>query len=113
MVCCKTLSNDERGLFEGLDGLRKDTWPHRRGSYYQRTIGQGIGQVFKFLGAGKERRGSDGGTRFAEGYGIRINDAQVSETEIAHDASHGADIQGIARRDKNHHQVVELYGTRH
>ncbi len=45
--------------------------------------------------------GAHGGTGFLESHLVRVHETKIGEAEIAHGASGGADVQGIARRDEN------------
>ena len=48
------------------------------------------------------------GTCFAEGQLIGIHDAKMEEAKVAHGAGGGANVEWIARLDKDDAQVVEL-----
>jgi len=72
------------------------------------AIRNGFGNGFELFSAVKQWRGANGGTRFAEGQLVGIHDAKMKETEVAHGASGGANVERIAGLDEDDAQVVEL-----
>jgi len=57
--------------------------------------------VFELFGTGEQRCGADGGTRLAKSQFIRVHHAKMEESEVAHGAGGGADVEGIARTDED------------
>ena len=80
----------------------------RRGSHDQSAIGHGLTDGGEYARVGEEFGGANRGARFAEGWLIRIDETKVEETEVAHRASGGADVEGIARGDENDAEMVEV-----
>src|SRR5262249_31000854 len=56
----------------------------------------------------QERGGAYGGHRFAEGFFVRIDEAQIEDTKIAHRACGGTDVERIARADEYDAEVFEV-----
>jgi hypothetical protein len=82
--------------------------PNRRSSHDQIAIGHSLTDGGEYARVGEEFGGADGGARFAEGWLIGIDETEVEETEVAHRASGGADVEGVARSDENDAEMVEV-----
>ena len=65
------------------------------------AVRDGSGDSLKLFGAGEKWRGADSGTRFAKGQVIRVHNAKMEETEVAHGAGGGADVERVARVDED------------
>ena len=76
------------------------------GSDDQCAIRYGFGDSLELFGEGEQRRGADGGTRLAKSQFIWVHHAKMEESEIAHGAGGGADVEGIARTDEDDAQAV-------
>ena len=76
------------------------------------AVGNRFGDRLKLFGAGEQRRGTDGGTGFAEGQLVRIDDAKMKEAEIAHGAGGGADVERVARGNEDDAETVGLRRSR-
>src|SRR5712692_6530152 len=94
------------GLIQQMDPVLRLAAANGGGSDHKRAIFYGFGEGFELLGAGQQRRGTDGGTRLAKSQFVGIHDAKMEETEVAHGASGGTDIERIARSDKNNPQAI-------
>ncbi len=104
----EALADKGSGLLEALDGVLQFAGADGSGSDDEGAVGDGFGEGLEFLRAGEKRRGSDGGTGFAESYFVGVYNAEVEEAEVAHGAGGGSDVEGIARVDEDDAEAVEL-----
>jgi hypothetical protein len=95
-------------LFEAFHRMLRFAAAQGCGANDEGAVGDGFGDGFEFFGAGEERHGADGGTGFAEGWIVRVDDAQVEEAEIAHGPGGGADIERVARGNQDDAELGEL-----
>ncbi len=79
---------------------------HGRGADDERAIGHGFGDGGEFFRRGEDLGGADGRAGVAKGRGEGIDHAQASETEIAHGARGGANVERVARGYQNDAQAV-------
>ena len=96
------------GLTEPTDRVLRLAAADGGGTDNEGAIRNGFGNGFELFSAVKQWRGANGGTRFAEGQVVGIHDAKMKETEVAHGASGGANVERIAGLDEDNAQVVEL-----
>lgn len=68
----------------------------------------GLCESLEFFSASEKRRGAHSGACFPKSQFVGIHDAKMEETEVAHGAGGGANIEGIARVDEDDAQVIEL-----
>src|SRR5260370_29184647 len=101
------------GLLEAPDGVVQLTEANGSGSDNERAVRDCFGERFEFFGAGEQRRGADGGTRLAKSQLVGVYHAKMEESEVAHGASGGADVGGIARNDEYEAQACEFGAGRH
>ncbi len=102
------LTKEASGWFEAANGMLRLAAADGGGADNESAIRYGFGDGFELRGLRKHRRGANGGTRFAEGQFVGIHDAKMEEAKVAHGASGGADVERIARLDKDDVQVLEL-----
>ena len=93
-------------MLQIFHGMLKTASTESTGADDETTVGNGFGDGLEFYGLCKERRGTDGGARFAEGGFVGVNDAEVKKTEIAHGPGGGADVKRIARGHKDDAKTV-------
>ena len=77
------------------------TGSYGRGAYDQRAIGHGFGDGGKFAGLLQDSVSSDGRAGLTECDFVWIHQAKLGESEIAHSARGGSDIQRIARGNQD------------
>ncbi len=94
------------GLIEPADRVLQLALAYGRGPNNKSAFLNGFGHGLELFGTGKQRRGSDGGTRLAKSQFIGIDDAKMEEAEVAHGAGGGTNVERIARRDKNNPQAI-------
>ena len=102
------LEDDPRAFLQSPDGMVQFPVADGSGAHDQRTIGHGFGNGLEFFRACEHGGGAHGGARFAERDLVGIYDAQAKETEIAHGAGGGADIERVARAYQDDAQGVEF-----
>ena len=78
------------------------------GSDDECAIRYGFGDSLELFSTGEQRRGADGGTRLPKSQFIRVHDAKMEESEVAHGAGGSADVEGIARTDEDDAQAAEF-----
>ena len=71
---------------------------HRGSAYDKCAVGDRGGQGLMNLRLLKNVARANGGTRFSERDLVRIYQAQIAKSEVAHRACGRPDIQGITRR---------------
>src|SRR5260370_28064412 len=96
---------EQGGLIKAVDGVLHLTLADGGGSDDECAILDGFGEGLELFGAGEQRRGADRGTRLAKSQLVGVNHAKMEEAEVTHGARGSADIEGIARGDKNHTQA--------
>src|ERR1700694_395633 len=72
------------------------------------TVLDGLGESLEFFSTGEKRRGAHSGACFPKSQFVGIYDAKMKETEVAHSACGGANVEGVARVDEDDAQVIEL-----
>ncbi len=108
MAADEVLSKESPGLLEAAYRVLRLAAADGGSANNEGAIRDGFGDRFEFFGAGEQWLSTNGGTRFAKGRFVGIHDAQMEEAEVAHGASGGANVERIARLDKDDAQVVEL-----
>ena len=96
-------------MIEPANGVLQLTLADGGGSYDERAILDSLSDGLEFFGLGKQRCSANRGTRLSESQFIRIHDAEMKKAEIAHSASGGTDVEGVARRYKNDAQEVGFW----
>ena len=109
----ETLADEGSGGFEAADDMVGFARTHGGGAEDQGTIGDGVGNGGEFLGIGEQIGGANGGAGFAKGQLVRIDDAQVLETEIGHNACGGSEIEGITSGDQDDAKLIEMGRSGH
>ncbi len=94
------------GLIEPAHRVLQLALADGRGPNNKSAIFNGFGNGLELLGTGKQRRGSDGGTRLAKSQLIGVHDAKMEKAEVAHGTGGGTDVEGIARGDKYDTQAI-------
>ena len=84
-----------------------------RCAHHQRAIRYRFRDAAELLRIGQQRGCADSGACFPKGGLIGINDAQMQKSEIAHGPRGGADIERIARGDKDYTQMIEWISLGH
>ena len=107
-ACGEALADKTRGMFGAFDEVLQFAAADGGGSNNEAAVRDGLGHGLELRGAGEKRRGSDGGTRLAEGQVVGVHDAKVEESEVAHGASGGAEVERVARGDEDDAQTVEF-----
>ena len=79
-----------------------------RRSHDERTVGHCFCHGFVFFSILQHFGGADCGSCFAKGDLIGVHDAKLADTEIAHGASSGPEVEGISRGDENDAKMVEV-----
>ena len=74
------------------------------------AVRQCFGEGCSLAGVLQQFGGADGGARFAPVGLIRRDHGETGKAEVGHSASSRADIEGIARRDKDDFEAVALLG---
>src|SRR6185295_1845725 len=69
-----------------------------RSADYQRAIGHGLGNRGIFAGSLQHGVSFHGGAGLSECDLVRIHQTKLGESEVAHGARGGSDVEGIARR---------------
>ena len=82
-----------------------------RGSDDEGAIGNGFRHGGEFPGIDENVGGTDGGPSVFEGHFVRIHHPQVEESEVAHGAGGGADVERIARVDEDDAKIIEFGGS--
>jgi hypothetical protein len=94
------------GLIEGANRVVQLPLAHGGGSHNETAIFDSFRDGLELLGFGKQRRGTNGGTRLAKSQFVRVYYAKMEKTKVAHGAGGGADVEGVARGHKHHPQAV-------
>lgn len=102
----KMLAQLASGLFKTANWVLQLPKADSSGSDYESAVFDGFGDRLELFGFGKQRRGSDGRTRFAEREFVGVHYPKMGEAEVAHGAGSGADVERIARGDENDPQAV-------
>ena len=102
----KMLAEEACGLVQAADRVLQLPKAHGSGAHNQGAIFDGLRDGLELFGFGEQRLGTNGGTGFAKGQFVGIYDAQMEKAEVAHGARGGADIERVARGDKNDPQAV-------
>ena len=102
------LTKEASGWFEAANGMLRLAAADGGGSDDEGAIRDGFGNGFELFGASEQWLSANRGTRFAGGQFVGIHYAQMEEAKVAHGASSGADVERIARLDKDDVQVLEL-----
>jgi hypothetical protein len=109
-ACSKAFAEEGRGLLEAFHGVLRFAAAEGGGADDEGAVSEGFGKGFEFFGAGKNRGGAYGGTGFAKGKFVGVDDAKMEEAEIAHGAGCSADVERVARSDEDDAEAVELVG---
>ncbi|HEX2713255.1 MAG TPA: hypothetical protein VHM88_13730 [Candidatus Acidoferrales bacterium] len=104
----EAFADEGSGLRQAFHGVLWAATSEGSGAYDESTVGDGFRDGFEFFSASEKGRSSDGGTSFAESKFVGIDDAEVGETEVAHGAAGGANVERVARGNKNDTETVEL-----
>src|SRR5579872_6068235 len=96
--------------FETRYGVLEIAMSDGGGADDQRAIGNGLSDGFKFFGVEEHGGGAHGGAGALESDFVRVNHAQAGESEIAHGAGCGANVERVADVHKNDAQIVEFRG---
>lgn len=104
----KAFADEGSGLLKAPDRVLQLTETDGRSSDDQRAVPDGFGEGFALFGAGEQRRGADRRARLAECQFVGVYDTQMEEAEVAHRAGGGADVERIARGDKDDAQAIEF-----
>jgi hypothetical protein len=88
----EALEDEARAGFESAELMMQFAAACCGGADYEGAVSDSFGDGGELLGAGENRRGSDGGNGFAIGGVVGIYQAQARAAEIAHGAGGGADI---------------------
>ena len=94
--------------FEALKRMLKIARPDGGGSDHQRTIRDGLGDSFEFFSRGEDICGADRGAGAIKSHIIGIDDAEVTNSEVAHSASRCAYVEGITGVYQDNAQRIEL-----
>lgn len=78
------------------------------GADHERAVGDGLLQGCGFAGLGEELRRPDGGFGLTPVRLMRRHDGQAAQAEVSHGAGGRSYIEGIARRDEDDADAVEL-----
>src|ERR1700741_258535 len=108
----KTFADEGSGSLEAPDGVLQLTEADGGGAHDERAVPDGFGEGFELFGEGEQRRGADCRARFAECQFVGVYDTKLEEAEVAHGAGGGADVERIARGDKNDAQAIEFVMVR-
>jgi hypothetical protein len=100
-------------LIQAADRVLQLSLTHGGCSDDECAVLNGFGEVLELFRASKQRYSADGGTRFSKGQLIRVDDPKMKETEVAHGASRSANVERIARSDKNDTQTVGISIRKH
>jgi hypothetical protein len=104
--------DEPRAIFQPSQRVRQFPVTDRCGSNHQRAVGHGFGNALVLFRARQQRRSSDGGTRLAKGYVVRVHHSKPEKPEIADGASGRADVERIARGHQHNAQTVEFSRNR-
>jgi hypothetical protein len=102
----RMLAEEAGGLVQAAHGVLQLPKANRSGSNNESAILDGFSNGLEFFGFGEQRRGADGGTGLAKCQFVGVHDAKMEKAEIAHGARGGADVERVARGDKNDPQAV-------
>ena len=101
-------TNDGSTNFQALEGMLQIAMSDGGGSDYKRTIGHRFGHSFEFFSTGQHGSGTHSGTCALKGHVVGIDHSQMVKSEIAHRPGGGANVERIARVNKNDAQTVEF-----
>jgi len=93
-------------LIKAVDGVLHLTLADGGGSDDECAILDGFGEGLELFGAGEQRRGANRGARLAKSQLVGVYYAKMEETEVAHSAGGGADIERITRADEDDAQAI-------
>ena len=102
----KMLAQRTRGSVEPADRVLQLPKSHGSCSHHKGAIPDGFSDGLEFFGFGEQRRGADRRTGLAKRQFVGVHDAKMEKTEIAHGARGGADVERVARGDKDDPQPV-------
>jgi hypothetical protein len=106
----EALADQRSSLLEALDGVLQFAVADGGGADDEGAVRDGFGEGGEFFGGGEDGGSADGGAGFTKSQFVWIDHAEVEETEVAHGAGGGADVERIARVDEDDAQAVE-FGT--
>src|SRR6267378_1813761 len=89
------------GLIETANRMLHLSRAYRCGSHNETAIFDGFRDGLELLGFGEQRRGTNRGARLAKSQFVGIHHAKMEKAEVAHRTSGGANVERIARGDKN------------
>ena len=107
---CQPLANQARAGFKALQRMLQRALADRGGAHDQRAIRDGFGHRCVLFRPREHLGRADGRTRVAKRRRVRVHDAQAGKAEIAHGARGRADVERVARGDKNDAQAIGLRG---
>src|SRR5712692_1090431 len=105
---CETLADYPCGFFDPSDMVSWIAAAERRCAHNQRTVRDGFRDTLELLRSCQQRRGPHGSPRFAKCQFEGLYHAQMRESEIAHRARRGADVERVPRVDQHHAQPFEF-----
>lgn len=91
--------------FQAVHGMLNLTVAERGGADDERAVGDSFGEGGEFFGLLHDGGGADGGAGFAESEVVGLDDTEVEESEVAHGASGGAEVEWVAGADQNNTEV--------
>jgi len=97
---------EQGGLIKAVDGVLHLTLADGGGSDDECAILDGFGEGLELFGAGEQRRGANRGARLAKSQLVGVYYAKMEETEVAHGAGGGTDIERITRADEDDAQAI-------
>src|SRR6266850_1646144 len=104
----KALADQRRGVFEAFDRMLRVAAANGGGADDEVAVRDGFGESLELFGAGEKRRGAHSRACFTESQFVGVYDAKMKEAEVAYGTSGSADVERIARVDKDDAQVIEL-----
>ena len=100
------VADEVGGGFEGVHGVLGLAVAKRGGSDDEGAVGDGFGEAGEFLGLLQDVGRAHGGAGFAEGEVVGLDDAEMEESEVAHGAGSGAEVERVASADEDDAEVV-------
>jgi len=94
------------GLIETANRMLHLSRAYRCGSHNEGAIFDGLGNGLEFRGLREQRLSANGGTRLAKSQFVGIHHTKMEKAEVAHRTSGGANVERIARGDKNDSQAI-------
>src|SRR5438046_2739280 len=95
------LAKKTGSLIQAADGVLQLTLSNGSSSDNECAIDDRFRDGFEFRSLRKQRRCTNSGTRLAKSQLIRVDNAKMEEAAIVHGASRCAEVERIARSDKN------------